>query len=194
MDEYYLDALTREDCEAVRQWRNLDTAVLRTPFLLTREMQADFYDRIVCNRKSQDRFWAARPMETVSTEHVESVVRHESLIAAMTGLTGIQWENGLAEISLIVSPRRQGKGAGRASVRLVLEEAFLRMRLETVVGECYECNPAMGFWEKVVQEYGGFGPKLPRRKMWDGKLWDAWLFNVTREGFMEARKRWPTKS
>lgn len=169
-DSFYLDALTREDCERVRQWRNADPSCLRTPFLLTQEMQADFYERIVCDRNSPDRYWAVR--------------RHD--FVAMAGLTGIEWENGRGEISLTIRPDMQGKGVGAASVQLVLEEAFLRMRLETVQGECYECNLALEFWKRIIARYNGAGVTVPRRKWWDGKLWDAWHFTITAEGFQAS--------
>src|SRR4030042_870614 len=45
-------------CELVRRWRNTMEGVLRTPFLLTAEMQADFYNKTVCNRFSNARFWS----------------------------------------------------------------------------------------------------------------------------------------
>ena len=38
-----LRAITKEEIEIVRQWRNEDLSYLRTPFLLTQEMQEEFY-------------------------------------------------------------------------------------------------------------------------------------------------------
>jgi len=71
-------------------------------------------------------------------------------------------------------------------VRLVLVEAFERMRLATVFGECYACNPAEGFWRRQIALYSGDGVTVPRRKFWDGQLWDSWLFWFTVESWNRA--------
>ena len=42
-----LTALTLEDCEQVRKWRNEDISAYRTPYLLGDIMQADFYKNVV---------------------------------------------------------------------------------------------------------------------------------------------------
>lgn len=168
---YHLGALTCEDCEVARQWRNADDVRmgLRTPFMLPEEMQADFYRDVVCNRESRHRYWA---------------VRNGNLLVAMVGLTDIEWENGLAEISLLVSPDVSKQGAGSAAVHLALREAFERMRLLTVVGLCYSHNPAAGFWAQQLRRWPGTGSTtLPRRKFWDGRLHDALYFYFTAEGF-----------
>ena len=96
----------------------------------------------------------------------------------MIGFVGIQWENGLAEISLIVGPD-EPKGTGRAAVGLALRWAFNDLRLATVWGECYASNEAIGFWKKIVAEHpGGSAVILPRRKFWAGRLWDSYVFTL----------------
>lgn len=161
-----LDALTPEDVEQARIWRNAPEVRkgLRTPFLLTPAQQAEFYFGTVCNRAAHHRYWAVRD-ET-------------DRFVAMTGLTDIQWENGLAEISLLTSPAFQGQGLGLEIVKLVLAEAFGVMRLRTVVGECYMNNPAVSFWERIVKDHGGSATTLPRRKFWDGEFWDSYYFTL----------------
>lgn len=185
--KYRLAVLTVKDCEEARVWRNEWRESLRTPFLLTEDMQRDFYQRVVCNRDAHDRYWAIERVNASIVQDGDAVVGR--VIVAMTGLTGIQWENGLAEISLIVGPSYHGKGVGSAAVRLVLEEAFLRMRLLTVSGEVYECNTeAVPFWKKVTALAGGSIVTLPRRKWWDGKLWDSLWFTIPADGFRKAIK------
>ncbi|HYM24450.1 MAG TPA: GNAT family protein, partial [Vicinamibacterales bacterium] len=103
------------------------------------------------------------------------------VLVACVGLTDIQWENGLAEISLIVDPERAKCGHGAAAVKLVLAEAFDRLRLETVFGEVYSCNPATDFWIKVTEPYGAVAVRLPRRKFWNGQLFDSLYFSIARE-------------
>lgn len=163
-----LDALTAYDCEQVRDWRGHHDVRpgLRTALLLTREMQQEFYDQVVCDRTAPHCYWA---------------LREGTDLVGMAGLTHIQWENGLAEISLLIDPLLQGKGIGQEAVRLVLQEAFERMRLETVVGECYLLNDkAVTFWRKVTEAHGGITILLPRRKWWDGGLWCSLYFSIPR--------------
>ena len=169
MGAMVLAALTAADVEAARQWRNDDSARLglRTPYLLTEAMQRRFYEDVVSDRHSVHRYWA---------------VRREGVLVAMAGITDLQWENGHGEISLVVDPARQGEGIGAGAVGLVLQEAFERMRLLTVFGECYVHNPALGFWRRMVERLGGGSVTVPRRKWWEGRLHDAMLFWFVAEG------------
>ena len=160
-----LDALTSQDVEKARQWRNTDAvrASLRTPFMLTKEMQEAFYDTVLCNRAATVRYWA---------------VRRDEAFVAMAGLTDIAWENGSAEISLLLDPVLTGQGTGKEIVHLVLTEAFENMRLLTVYGECYLNNDAVGFWESIAKLHNGTTTTLPRRKWWGGQLWDSLYFSL----------------
>jgi RimJ/RimL family protein N-acetyltransferase len=168
-----LRAPTAGDVEQVRRWRSDDgvRAGLRTPFLLTEEMQADFYRDVVCDRRSPHRYW--------SFDGPGQVSQNYKALVAFGGLTDIAWENGHAEISLIVNPDHAGKGVGSEPVRLILHEAFGRMRLLTVFGEVYDCNPALAFWQKMVETVPGGATHMPGRKWWDGRLWGATLFWFT---------------
>ena len=157
-----LRAPTREDLEEVRKWRSNCRHVLRTPYLQTKEMQENFYDEVVCKSKNS-RWW--------------SVYNSQGLVG-FTGLSNIEWENGLAEISLIIDPLYHGQGYGRRIVELVLSEGFYNMGLKTIYGECYQCNPAIEFWRKLTEEHGGYYTMIPRRKLWQGQLYDALHFSV----------------
>lgn len=171
-----LDALTPADVEAVRGWRNRDDvrAGLRTPHLLTAQQQRAWYDAVVCDRRSPHRYWAVRERSDAGG------------LVAVVGLTDIAWENGTAEISLITDPDRTGVGIGTAAVRLVLTEAFDRMRLLAVHGECYEHNPAWAFWRRLLGDETRLWPYVPYRKYWDGESHGAWFFWFTPDG------RWRT--
>ena len=155
---------SKNDVEKARKWRNQRLETLRTPYFLTEEMQEQFYRDVVCNRQSDSRWWSAS---------------HSELIG-FAGLTNIEWENGLAEISLILDPSEQGKGYGREIVNLALEQGFLNMGLKTIYGECYQCNPAIDFWRKITEEHGGYMTMLPRRKLWQGQLYDSLHFTIWR--------------
>ena len=160
-----LASLTMEDVENARAWRDAAQASLRTPHALTKEMQEAFYRDVVCRRDAPHRYWAVRLMGTGRR-------------IGMGGLTNIQWENGIAEISLILAPSEIGKGDGEEAASLLLKEAFDRMGLRTVCGECYHCSPARGFWRRVVAAHCGTIVILPRRKRWDGRLWGADYFTI----------------
>lgn len=181
--------LSRDDVETIRGWRNDAREALRTPFLLTAEMQTDFYDKVVCNRDAPHRYWAlvAGPEDA---DHLKRAV--VSTLVGMGGLTNIQWENGLAEISLFIDPDLAGKGLGIAAVDLLLEEAFDRMRLDAVCGECYFCNPAgVNFWNTVVAAHGGTDVTLPLRKFWRGQSYGSMYFTLTAEAWSLRKGKSP---
>jgi len=175
-----LDALTPADVEAVRTWRNRDDCRmgLRTSYVLTQEMQAQWYRDVICHRASAQRYFAVREDA-------------QAPIVAQVGLTNIAWENGTAEISLIVAPAEQQRGIGRAAVRLALREGFERSRLQRISGEVYHCNPeALTFWLERMEEYttwrrghppswGDLVTVLPDRKWWRGRYWHATWFVFT---------------
>ncbi len=157
-----LRELTQTDCEQVRQWRNSCLETLRTPYLLTEQMQAFFYQNVVCNRNANSRWWA---------------IEADGTLIGMTGLTDITWENGTAEVSLILNPKKTGIGYGEAALNLLLEQAFAFMGLCNIYGECYECNPAVSFWRKMIPTYT---TTLPQRKLWRGKYYDSLYFSFMR--------------
>ena len=159
-----LKAPTWQDVERVRHWRNNALETLRTPYLISEDMQSNFYDSLQ-NRESRNRYW--------------SIYDNDELIG-FGGLTGIEWENGLAEISLIMGAKYRGKGLGRRAVALILDTGFGNMGLKTIYGECYECNTAVDFWGAITKEHGGYITTIPRRKMWQGQLYDAVHFSIWR--------------
>lgn len=161
--ELQLRAPTLEDCQAVGTWRQADEVRpgLRTTHLRTQFEQRRFYELTVSNPSSGHRYW--------------SVYAGEELVA-FTGLTNLDWEAGHAEISLLVGPNALS-GTGGTVVGLVLREAFERMRLLHVFGECYAHNPAWGFWLKMLWRHNESGyVSVPGRKWWDGGLNGAYLF------------------
>ena len=130
-----LRTLTPDNVERAREWRNQSLVSLRTPFALTVEMQQAFYRDVICNRQSPHRYWGL--WEVFLQEH------QRPMYVGMGGLTNIQWENGLAEISLIVDPDQAGRGIGQLAVRALLEEGFDRLRLETICGEVILAVPPL---------------------------------------------------
>lgn len=156
-----LEPLTEYGAELARQWRNAALETLRTPFPLTAEQQKAFYQSLQ-DRNSPHRYWQ------MGGDYIIGVV----------GLTNIDYINGHAEISLIISPNERGKGIGKEAVRLVLDQAFNHMRLMTVYGEVYKCNPGVAFWEKVISHYNAYTTTLPDRKYWNGVHHGSIYFSI----------------
>ncbi len=162
------DAPSIQDVQLVREWRNEDISFLRTPFLLTEQMQKDFYHNVISNRNSDCRFWTVKDVD-------------QGTMIGFAGFVNIEWENRLAEISLIVHPDERGKNYGVLSLQGLLDRGFNQLNLQNIYGECYECSPALGFWEKMIDKFGGTKTILPNRKYWDGKYWNSIYFNFERD-------------
>lgn len=160
------------DAESTYAWRIGCREGLRTSRVQTLGEQEAFIRNLP---NSPDRWWSVE-----ETGH--------RVLVAFAGLIHIEWENGVAEISLITDPQQRRHGIGSQVVELVLEEAFARMRLETVIGEVYLNNPAVSFWKKIAGRYQAYQTTLPRRKCWDGKLYDALYFSISRPHWAEVRK------
>lgn len=166
-------APTYDDVQEVRAWRNADIAHLRTPFLLTEKMQKDFYYNVVCDRNSSSRFWSLQ-------------IQGQDGLIGFAGLINIQWENRIAEISLLINPKEQGKGHGNTAVYMMLRKGFRELNLINIFAECYHCNKALGFWQRMQAKYGGSSVNLPNRKFWDGQYWDSSYFNFNRLDYHKA--------
>ncbi|MCR4375620.1 MAG: GNAT family N-acetyltransferase [Acidobacteria bacterium] len=186
----YLDALTRDDCQRARAWRNegYDVGNLRTAKRLTEADQDVFYDRLR-QPGCPHRYFAVRIQPTGWVDET-SMYSPAAELVAMAGLVDISPENGTAEISLIVSPDCRGKGMGREAVRLVLVEAFDRLRILSVYGECYNCNPpeVLRFWQRLVNDWGGYDACLPARKFWNGRQYSSFYFGWLAEAWRERAR------
>lgn len=170
-----LEVLTKEDCEKIRLWRNEQMIHLRTPFLLTKEMQEDFYRDVVCNRNAPHRYWGV----------VLEPYKKDACLIGIGGITNIQWENSIGEITVVMDPEQTGKGYGEKAVDLLLDQAFHSLNLKTVCGECYTINPALKFWEKLSEKYQAYTTQLRARKYWNGEYWRSFYFSFDRDDFKQ---------
>lgn len=160
-----LRSLTLEDMEKVRQWRNNNLEALRTPYVLTKEMQEEFYKKVIISRDAKVRLWAI----DVGDE-----------LIGMGGLMNIEWENRLAEISILIDPKKWKMGYGSEAVHLILLEGFNNINVENIYGECYLCSPSVEFWKKISLKYNAYTTRLPKRKYWKGNYWDSLYFNISK--------------
>ena len=159
-----LTVLTKDQCEIVRQWRNDDISGYRTSFLLTKEMQEDFYKNVVCNRNSDCRFWGVI----------------NNIFIGMVGLVDISFENRNAEISIIIDSGYRRNGQGSQALKLLLDKGFNELNLDNIYGECYTNNDAEKFWIKQCELLKAEFMYLPKRKYWNGKYYDSLYFNFGR--------------
>ena len=164
-----LETLTREQIQQAREWRNSESQFLRTPYLITEQMQNEFFDNVINNRDSKHRYFA------IMGEMKESLERE---FIGMGGITNIEWENGTAEISLIINPDYRGKGKGKEAVHWLLREGFRNMRLESIFGEVYECGN-LQFWVKMVNHFDGYSTILKNRKYYYNRMYDSMWFSFT---------------
>ncbi len=163
----HLTALTKENAEQARHWRNERQESLRTPFLLTKEMQEDYYLTHICSRDSRERFWA---------------VNDGKDFIAMVGFVRIEWENHLAEISNICHPAKQHKRM--ETVDLLLCEGFQNLGFRNIYFEVYHCDPSLEFWQEVIKKYRAYTAEMANRKYWGGSYWHSTYFNITRDNYL----------
>lgn len=174
--ELELTELSLENLQKIREWRNVDIRAYRTPYFITEGMQEDFYRDVICNRRSNHRYWAlVDPMR----KNPYPILFRPFLIG-MGGIINIQWENRLGEISLFIHHTEQRQGYGKQAVELLLDQAFNYMNLENVYGECYYCAPSFGFWRKICIERKAGMTMLPCRKYWAGNYHDSMYFNFNK--------------
>lgn len=159
-----LDVLNMSQLMSIKDWRNKTPESLRTPYLTTIKQQEDFYNNVVCNPNSKLKYWA--------------ILKDNGVFVGCCGLE-IQWENRLAEISLMIAPEYQKKNLGMEAVDLLLSYGFENLNLDNIFGECYDCNPdGIAFWQKVIEKYGAITAFLPSRKYWSGRYWNSLYFNI----------------
>jgi len=183
-----LRVLDRGECEEARQWRNNTMYALRTPYELTWLQQDLFYKEVVCDRNAKSKYWGIWLPPAVPNDPLTPGIQYFPQLIGMCGLENIEWENGIAEISIIIDPKMRNKKYGEEAVKLLLEKGFNYMRLENIYGECYVNNEAVKFWAKIADQYDGKTTILPHRKYWNGSHWDSMYFNISKGGFTRCQK------
>ncbi len=159
-----------ENAGLVSKWRNDARGTLRTTGFCTIDIQEKFIENLNHSKHRYFGFYDGGDL------------------VAFGGLTYIQWENRIAEISLIVDPDLQKTGYGSDAVDMLLEEAFDKLNLKTIFGECYMSNPAHEFWFRLMQKYEGYTTKLPNRKYWNGEYYDSLFFSTDAENYRTVQR------
>ena len=166
--------LSLNDCLQVAEWRNECLYALRTPYMLTEEMQEEFYKNTICNRNARARFWG------IWEEPDKDKIVNPSRLIGMAGIENIEWENSRGEISLIIDPKYQNKGYGKKAVENLIEKGWYELNLRNIWGVCYSCNPSINFWIKILRIYGEEAFYLPDMKYWNGVYYSGYYFNISR--------------
>lgn len=161
----HLSPITRNNCIICKEWRNGYREALRTPILLTDNMQDDFFEKVSRDRKSEDRYWEIKRDQGFPD------------FIGLGGLTSWEPENRIAEISLFLDPKLHRKGYGTQAVGLLCDEGFNKMNLKTIYGEAFLCNPGNKFWLALTEKMKGYWTFLPARKYWDGRYYDSIYFS-----------------
>jgi RimJ/RimL family protein N-acetyltransferase len=187
----YLDTPTPADLLRVIEWRKTCPEALRTPREITPPEQERFYAEYIANPKSPHRYYAVRQHETHQGKFYADAspppIEHYHWFVALVSLEHLSWENGHAELGLIVDPAMHGQGIGRQAVALALDVAFNRLALRTIWLEAYLCGHPQ-FWHRIIATYHGTSVLWPRRKFWAGALHDALLGTITVAGYRQAQQ------
>lgn len=151
---YRLSIPTRQDCIDISNWRNDVRESLRTPGFTGADQQYSFYESLISG-KSRNRFY--------------KILNKDNVMISFCGFTDISPENRTAEISMLVNPEYRRMGVGKTSLMILLAEGFGNLNLNAIVAECYECSPAIKFWEDMANSHDCESTYLPCRKYWNGK-------------------------
>ena len=186
-----LSALKKEHMNKILEEREKILETLRTPYLVTKEMQFDWYEKEICNRDSKTRYFSIMEEEDykIGCDFHDGVLMDHGLInIAMGGIENISWENSTGEISLLVFQEYTGKGYGSKAVDLILNHAFNSLNLNSVWGECYYSSGAVEFWKKIIKQYSAYSHDLPLRKYYNGKYWSSLYFVFEREKYVKHKQ------
>lgn len=185
-----LSPLKKEHMPKILEEREKILETLRTPYLITKEMQFDWYEKEICNRDSKTRYFSIMEEEDykIGYDFHDGILTDHGLInIAMGGIENISFENSAGEISLLVFEEYRGKGYGSKAVDLILNYAFNSLNLNSVWGECYYSSTAVKFWKKIIKQYSAYSHDLPLRKYYNGKYWPSLYFVFEREKYVKFK-------
>lgn len=171
----YPVALGSEIPEQARDWRN-DRAV-------NRWCRQDGLISVAAHQR-----WLSN-IETDSSIRMFSVLRESAAAATpehtigsstftpigVCGFTSISERNRSAEFSLYIGPEYQGKGYGKAALRLLAGHGFNDLGFHRIWGEVFDGNPAMETFIKVGFRFEG----TLRKTYWkDGRFLNSHMISM----------------
>jgi hypothetical protein len=102
---------------------------------------------------------------------------------SMAGLENIQWENRLAEISLITD-REYSHLISDIFQELKLR-AFEELNLIEIHTEIYQCNYYRDMWANIANHHDAISALLPIRKYWKGKYYPSIFYSFMRRELLD---------
>lgn len=159
-----LSRVTKESLLKSLDWREELPESVRTSYYLTEHDQEKFFEKL----------------STDSTIRYFNVLNDDKVSIGTCGFVNISSENRIAEISISIDPEYRGQGLGKKTIDLLIDHGFNKMNLKTIFGECYYCNPALVFWEKIVEKYGAYKTHLPNRKFFNGEYFASLYFSINK--------------
>jgi len=169
-----LDELNYVLVDDVVDWRNGCRESLRTSGITSTDTQLRFYNSL--KNRSDIKYYSILEEKDSYEEG-----GNKNNIIGVGGLVNIEWPNRIAEIAVLLNPVFRGQGKGKDAVNLILDEAFDNMGITTVYGECYSCSPALDFWSDMAKKEKWYTTVLPKRKIWNGKMYDSLYFSIDAE-------------
>lgn len=110
---------------------------------------------------------------------MDLVFEEGDAIVAMTGLTNIDYANGLVELYVMVNPSMQGKGYGVAATQFTINYAFTNYNVNKIYLYTNSFNErANGLYLKLGFELEG---KLRKHKFKKGQLIDRYIYGLLKE-------------
>jgi len=174
-----LKALELVHMAKIVEERNKIPETLRTPFKLNSKMQEEYFINVICNRDSKTRYFAI--YNDCGDLQPEKECMH---FIGMGGIENIEWENGRAELSLLIFEEYRNRKYGSEAVSMILDNAFNYFGLSNIWLMCYDCNiVGVKFWNKILDKYSGFKTWLPAVKLFKGKYHGALYGNISKDKF-----------
>jgi len=178
-----LKPVQKTDMAQIVQWRNEQLSNLRTSKMLQLENQEEFYDKIICDRNSNARFFAVRNIVKMNdTDKTET-----SELIGMIGIENIEWENRRGEISIVLNPRLDSfNDIFQTSVEDILDYAFDELNLENIWGELYKCNQQYYVWIGLLNKMRAYTTEIKYLKYHRGGYYHGLWYNINK--FERAKK------
>jgi RimJ/RimL family protein N-acetyltransferase len=157
-------AIEPSDLELIRKWRQGKGYMLRTETDITEYSQNKWYQNSVSDRGNQMKFWG---------------IEDKKLVGYCT--LDVDYVNGRGELGLLIGDEYQRKGYGTVATDWLINKSFNDFRLHSVFYECYDCNPAHIFWDKVGVKYKANVVMLPATKFYNGTYFNSFLGTIINE-------------
>lgn len=114
-----------------------------------------------------------------NASRVDLAFEDSGAIVSMTGLTGIDTGNGLAEFYIMTNPAQQGRGYGRKATVFTINFAFTQFNIHKVFLYTNDSNTrANSLYEKLGFTHEG---TLRKHKFKDGALIDRRIYGLLKE-------------